>query len=216
MTPSAAGGASTTPTVTPPSPSASTVDTASSCAESATTTAPKASYSCNVALPRIRHQPRRPRVGWTNNTEPTPWSSCPSATLKAGPLTHLPSGSFHANSAWLQCAASAHNLLRWTTSLGGIATGDLVVAKTIRRRYLNVPARLVNRSGRLTLLNPARWVNHSRQPSAPCAPCHQHQADHPARSLAHRTRTPALTTDHPTGPASTRPNTGSAAPSHNH
>lgn len=77
--------------------------------------------------------------------------------LKAGPLTHLPSGSFHANSAWLQCAVLAHNLLRWSTALGGIATGELVVAKTIRRRYLNVPARLVNRSGRLTLRLPARW-----------------------------------------------------------
>lgn len=77
--------------------------------------------------------------------------------LKAGPLAHLPSGSFHANSAWLQCAVLAHNLLRWTATLGGISTNELIVAKTFRRRYLNIPARLVNRSGRLTLRLPARW-----------------------------------------------------------
>jgi hypothetical protein len=43
--------------------------------------------------------------------------------LKAGPLAHLPSGSFNANSAWLQCAVLAHNLLRWTATLGqGVTT----------------------------------------------------------------------------------------------
>ena len=77
--------------------------------------------------------------------------------LKAGPLTHMPSGSFSANSAWLQCAALAHNLLRWTTTLGGINTGQLVVAKTFRTRLLNIPGRLVNRSGRPTLRLPTRW-----------------------------------------------------------
>jgi hypothetical protein len=77
--------------------------------------------------------------------------------LKAGPLAHLPSGSFHANGAWLQCAVLAHNLLRWTATLGGLRANELIVAKTIRRRFLNVPARLVNRSGRPTLRLPARW-----------------------------------------------------------
>lgn len=77
--------------------------------------------------------------------------------LKAGPLAHLPSGSFHANSAWLQCAVLAHNLLRWTATLGELRTDELIVAKAFRRRYLNVPGRLVNRSGRLTLRLPARW-----------------------------------------------------------
>ena len=37
-----------------------------------------------------------------------------------GPLAHMPSGSFGANSAWVQCAAIAHNLLRAT---GTIASG---------------------------------------------------------------------------------------------
>ena len=40
--------------------------------------------------------------------------------LKEGAgLEHVPSGNFHANSAWLQCAVLAHNLIRWTTILGG-------------------------------------------------------------------------------------------------
>lgn len=77
--------------------------------------------------------------------------------LKAGPLAHLPSGSFHANSAWLQCAVLAHNLLRWTATLGKLRTDELIVAKTFRRRYLNIPGRLVNRSGTPTLRLPARW-----------------------------------------------------------
>lgn len=77
--------------------------------------------------------------------------------LKAGPLAHLPSGSFHANSAWLQCAVLAHNLIRWTAALGGTRTDNLIVAKTFRHRLLGVPGRLVNRSGRPTLRLPTRW-----------------------------------------------------------
>lgn len=77
--------------------------------------------------------------------------------LKAGPLAHLPSGSFSANSAWLQCAVLAHNLIRWTRILGEHTPNELVVAKTFRTRLIGVPARLVNRSGQLTLRFPARW-----------------------------------------------------------
>jgi hypothetical protein len=51
----------------------------------------------------------------------------------------------------------AHNRLRWTATLGVLRTDELVVAKTLRHRYLNVPGRLVNRSGRSTLRLPARW-----------------------------------------------------------
>ena len=37
--------------------------------------------------------------------------------LKEGAgLEHVPSGNFHANSAWLQCAVLAHNLIRWTAT----------------------------------------------------------------------------------------------------
>ena len=78
--------------------------------------------------------------------------------LKQGAgLEHVPSGNFHANSAWLQCAVLAHNLIRWTTTLGGIGTDQLVVARTIRTRLVAIPGRLVNRSGRTTLRLPTHW-----------------------------------------------------------
>jgi hypothetical protein len=76
--------------------------------------------------------------------------------LKAGPLAHLPSGSFAANGAWLQCAVLAHNLLRWAAALGHLHPGPLV-AKTFRNRLVALPGRLVNPAGRPTLRLPARW-----------------------------------------------------------
>ena len=77
--------------------------------------------------------------------------------LKAGAgLNHCPSGVFNANAAWLVLAALAHNLLRWTTTLGGIHTGP-VVAKTIRRRYLTIPGRITRSARRTTLHLPTRW-----------------------------------------------------------
>jgi len=73
-------------------------------------------------------------------------------------LEHCPSGRFFANAAWLACAVLAHNLVRWTTQLGGTRHGDqLTVARTVRARLLNLPGRLVNRSGRPTLRLPAHW-----------------------------------------------------------
>jgi hypothetical protein len=38
-------------------------------------------------------------------------------------LNHCPSGVFTANAAWAVLATVAHNVLRWTTILGGLATG---------------------------------------------------------------------------------------------
>ncbi|MBA2522605.1 MAG: IS1380 family transposase [Solirubrobacterales bacterium] len=73
-------------------------------------------------------------------------------------LEHVPSGNFHANSAWLQCAVLAHNLIRWTTVLGNIRVDNqLVVARTIRTRHLSIPGRLVNCAGTPTLRLPTRW-----------------------------------------------------------
>ena len=63
---------------------------------------------------------------------------------------------FTANAAWAVLATVAHNVLRWTTRLGGLATGP-VVAKTIRRRYLTIPGRITRSARRLTLHLPARW-----------------------------------------------------------
>jgi hypothetical protein len=78
--------------------------------------------------------------------------------LKAGAgLAHLPSGQFNANSAWLLAATLAHNLLRWTATLG-LGVGDQqTVAKTLRRTLLALPGRLI-RSGRQWRLHlPAGW-----------------------------------------------------------
>ena len=73
-------------------------------------------------------------------------------------LAHCPSGNFWANAAWLACAVLAHNLVRWTTRLGGLHPDDeLTVARTIRTKFLTLPGRVVNRSGRHTLRLPARW-----------------------------------------------------------
>ncbi|HET7486315.1 MAG TPA: transposase [Acidimicrobiales bacterium] len=79
--------------------------------------------------------------------------------LKEGAgLEHVPSGHFHANSAWLQCSVLAHNLIRWTATLGQPAPVDrLTVARTVRTRLLAVPARLVNRAGTLVLRGPVDW-----------------------------------------------------------
>ncbi|MDP9333422.1 MAG: IS1380 family transposase [Actinomycetota bacterium] len=79
--------------------------------------------------------------------------------LKEGAgLEHVPSGQFFANAAWLCCAVLAHNLIRWSASLGDITPdGELTVARTIRTRLIALPGRLVNRSGTHTLRLPARW-----------------------------------------------------------
>ena len=79
--------------------------------------------------------------------------------LKEGAgLENVPSGNFHANSAWLQCAVLAHNLVRWTAIAGKIRVDNqLVVARTLRTRLLAIPGRLVNRSGRSTLRMPTNW-----------------------------------------------------------
>ena len=65
---------------------------------------------------------------------------------------------FSANSAWLQCAVLAHNLIRWTATLGQPNPVDrLTVARSVRLRLITVPGRLVNRAGILTLRRPAGW-----------------------------------------------------------
>jgi len=79
--------------------------------------------------------------------------------LKEGAgMEHVPSGNFSANAAWLVCAALAHDLIRWSAMLGEITPKDhLVVARTVRTRYLSVPGRLVNISGTPTLRAPLEW-----------------------------------------------------------
>lgn len=80
------------------------------------------------------------------------------ADLKAGPLAHLPSGVFTANSAWLVLAVIAFNLTR---AAGLIADrgGRLARATTatIRRTLVSVPARLARTARRIILHLPDVW-----------------------------------------------------------
>lgn len=71
-------------------------------------------------------------------------------------LAHCPSGKINANAAWLVLTTIAHNLLRWVANLG-LRLPGLIVAKTIRRRFLSLPGR-ITRSGRIETLHlPRRW-----------------------------------------------------------
>jgi hypothetical protein len=78
------------------------------------------------------------------------------ADLIDGPLAHLPSGRFGANSAWILCAAIAHNLLRAAATLAGephaVARGA-----TLRRDLVNIPARFAAPARKPTLHLPVHW-----------------------------------------------------------
>src|SRR4029077_14026680 len=78
------------------------------------------------------------------------------ADLIDGPLAHLPSGRFAANSAWAICAAMTHNLLR---AAGTLAGPGLAAARgaTLRRKIVNVPARIARPQRRRVLHLPAHW-----------------------------------------------------------
>jgi hypothetical protein len=73
-----------------------------------------------------------------------------------GPLAHMPSGRFGANSAWILCAAIAHNLLR---AVGVLAGGTHAVARgaTLRRKIVNIPARLTRPQRHPVLHLPTHW-----------------------------------------------------------
>lgn len=78
------------------------------------------------------------------------------ADLIDAPLAHLPSGHFSANAAWAICAAITHNLLR---AAGTLTSPAHAVARgvTLRRRIVNVPARLAQPQRRAVLHLPAHW-----------------------------------------------------------
>ncbi len=78
------------------------------------------------------------------------------ADLKAGPLAHLPCGSFAANSAWLVLAAIAFNLTRAAGTLAGTSHARAVTA-TIRAQLINVPARISRSARRTALRMPTGW-----------------------------------------------------------
>lgn len=71
-------------------------------------------------------------------------------------MIHMPSGHFQANAAWAVACTLAHNALRWSQLIGDPGT-PVVTAKTLRRRLLHVPGRLVTSGRRRTLRLPTGW-----------------------------------------------------------
>ena len=106
------------------------------------------------------------------------------ADLIDGPLAHMPSGRFGANSAWVLCAAIAHNLLR---AAGVLAGGAHAVARgaTLRRKIVNIPARLARPQRRPIL--------HLPTPLALDQSTGSHCGATPSATAHHRPRPP----DHP-------------------
>jgi hypothetical protein len=78
------------------------------------------------------------------------------ADLIDGPLAHMPSGRFSANSAWAICAAITHNLLR---AAGTLTSPKHAVARgaTLRRHIVTVPARIARPQRRRMLHLPQHW-----------------------------------------------------------
>jgi len=84
------------------------------------------------------------------------------AELKGGPLTHLPSGKFHANAMWLALAVITFNLMR------GLAHASLMPKarfQTVRQNIISIPARIAHRARKLIMHMPIYW---------PWADCWEH------------------------------------------
>jgi hypothetical protein len=103
---------------------------------------------------------------FTNNTEPVAEADITHrrhaiietvfADLIDGPLAHMPSGRFGANSAWVLCAGVAHNLLRAAAALAGSSHATARGA-TLRRKIVNIPARLARPQRKPILHLPSHW-----------------------------------------------------------
>ena len=78
------------------------------------------------------------------------------ADLKSGPLAHLPSGKFMANSGWLVLAAMAFNLTRAVGVAAGGQHGKAVTA-TIRAQLISIAGRITRSARRTTLRLPTNW-----------------------------------------------------------
>jgi hypothetical protein len=78
------------------------------------------------------------------------------ADLKNSALAHLPSGKFAANAAWLVLAVIAFNLTRAAATISGSALARATTA-SIRRKLINVPARVASSARRITLHLPTAW-----------------------------------------------------------
>ncbi|MET3164758.1 UNVERIFIED_ORG: hypothetical protein ABIB19_003189 [Arthrobacter sp. UYEF10] len=86
------------------------------------------------------------------------------ADLKNSALAHLPSGNFAANSAWLVASVMAYNLTR---TAGILAAGPFAKARTgtIRRKLINVPARIASSARRVRLRMPESPTANSVDPT---------------------------------------------------
>ena len=76
------------------------------------------------------------------------------AELKDGPLAHLPSGKYAANAAWVSCAVIAFNLARASSVAASMRTARWA---TLRKRIINIPARIAATGRRLVLHLPRQW-----------------------------------------------------------
>jgi hypothetical protein len=106
------------------------------------------------------------------------------ADLKNSALAHLPSGVFTANAAWLVLAVMAFNLTRAAATLTG---GNLAkaVTGTVRRKLVNVAARIASSARRITLHCPATGPGRHHGPACSLMsaghlppPCPDHHAEH--------------------------------------
>src|SRR4051812_41082649 len=107
------------------------------------------------------------------------------ADLKAGPLAHLPSGKFAANSAWPALAAIAFNLTRAAGALSSQFHARATTG-TVRTQLINIPARLARSARRLRLHLPRDWPWEQAFIQLFDATCGHRQP--PERQTAHRAR----------------------------
>ena len=76
------------------------------------------------------------------------------AELKDGPLAHLPSGKYAANAAWVALAVIGFNIARAAAVAAGMAKARWA---TLRRKLIQVPARIAATARRLVLHLPTHW-----------------------------------------------------------
>jgi len=76
------------------------------------------------------------------------------AELKDNALAHLPSGKYAANAAWVSYAMIAFNIARATAVAADMRTARWA---TLRKKIINIPARVASTSRRLDLHLPVRW-----------------------------------------------------------
>lgn len=78
-------------------------------------------------------------------------------TLKATGASYLPFHSFQANTAWLELALCAHDVMTWTQLLTLDGEHQLCEPKRLRYRILHVAGQLTRHARRNTLHLPADW-----------------------------------------------------------